>query len=488
MDRIARIAVLFAAGCGCPELARAPVSDPDGLAAPGQVEGIRAALQDFAAWTGGPAVCVPGVRLTEDDDLEGALGRWDGAGQPMRVAGAHPQAYGTVVHELCHAWDEGAGFESEWHPQAFREDEISDVEVYDTPRLRVREAFARACEDGPVDLRLRDDLAQRCGFETRERGARWVDAEVYAPVRPAPVVEDLAPRRLPLDATLGGLRVLDVVAGGGRVWVLGMRPRPFHPLQPARIYHVVLGLDPVDGRVLSTAMLRRDPEARRRFRLVGGEPRPLLVEEGPDATWLAELGEDGRPGTPLVLGPGAVRWDGAARVGDEIWMTGVDEVAEDGLAVLALGSGAVAAAPLDPPLPAWRAVFGHVTWTPQGEVLVGGFTERLGAGLLRIDPERGTWAASPLPDGAEAGRVGALPDGRAVVPTAVWSGDHKLRGLAALGPGAALALPEGCEADRVADGLRFLPLPDGLWVYEDATSEDGVAHGRWLTRVGPAAR
>ena len=485
MHRIAPIAAALLVGCACPQLADAPVEDPDDLAAPGQVAGIRAALADFLAWTGGPGVCVPSVRIADDADLEGALGRWDGAGRPLRVAGDHALAYGTVVHELCHAWDEGAGHESEWHADAFPAESVSDRVSYSTRRLRVREAFARSCESGPVDLRLREDLALRCGLETRDPGDAWVAREVYGVSAAAPVPESLAPARVSLDATLGTLRVLDVVAGAGRVWVLAMRPRPFHALQPARIYHVVLGLDPRTGALETSTMLRRDPEARRRFRLVGGEPGPLLAEEGPDELLISALGPDGRASPLLALPAGAARWDGAARVGRQVWMSGVDEVADDGVAVLDLDTGAVVPAPLDPPLPGYRTVFGQVSWTPEGEVLVGGFTERLGAGLLRIDPGSGTWAGQALPDAAEAGRVGGMPDGRAAVPAALWVGEHKVRLLAALDAEGGLGVAEGCEADRLADGVRFLPLPDGLWLYEDATDADGVPHGRHLTRVGP---
>lgn len=462
-----------------------PIEDPDGLMAEGQADGIRDALADFAAWTGGPEVCFPSVRITDDPDLEGALGRWDGAGRPMRIVGDHPRAYGTVVHELCHAWDEGVGHESDWHPAIFPEESVRDRETYDSPALRVREAFARVCEGGPADLRLREDLADRCGLQTGDQGERWVAREVYGVAFPPPVAAPLGLVRTPLDAVLGGLRVLDAVAGGGRVWLLGMRARPFHPLQPPRVYHVVLGLDPQSGAVQTRLMLRRSPESRRRFRLVGGEPAPLLVEDGPDGMLLAPLGADGRTGTPLRLEPGALQWDGAARVGDQVWMSGVDEVAEDGLAVLDLANGALGPASLEPPLPAWRTVFGQVSWTPAGEVIAGGFTERLGAGVLRINAEEGTWTALTLPDGAEAGRVGGLPDGRLVVPAGLWAGEHKLRMLAVVGPDDALQVAAGCEADRVAGGLRFLPLAGGLWVYEDATGSDGVAHGRYLTRVRP---
>lgn len=445
---------------------------------------MRAAVLDFVSWTGGPGVCVPSLRISDDADLEGALGRWDGAGRPLRVAGDHALAYGTVVHELCHAWDEGAGFESGWHTDAFPAASVSDRQTYATPQLRVREAFARTCESGPMDLRLRDDLAVRCGLETRDPGEDWVARQVYGVSLVPPAPEPLAPERISLDATLGTLRVLDVVAGAGRVWVLAMRPRPFHPLQPARIYHVLLGLDPETGALQTSAMFRRTPEARRRFRLIGGEPGPLLVEEGPDEMRLSELDEDGRPLAPLVLPAGAARWDGAARVGRHVWMSGVDDVAENGVAVLDLELGRVRAADLDPPLPPYRTVFGQVSWTPAGEVLVGGFTERLGPGLLRIDPDAGVWSAQALPDGAEAGRVGGLPDGRAAVPTALWAGEHKVRLIAAIDSSGGLGVPSGCEADRLADGVRFLPLPDGLWLYEDATDPDGVPHGRYLTRVG----
>lgn len=485
VQRIASIATAALSGCACPELARAPIDDPDALAARGQISGMRAALRDFEAWTGGPGVCVPSVRVGDAQELDGALGRWDGDGRPLLVAGDHALAYSTVVHELCHAWDEGAGFESGWHVGAFDPAEIADLDAYPTRSLRVREAFARACERGPVDLRVRDDLADRCGLETREADARWVAREVYGVSRMPAVAAGAPPERLSLDATLGSLRVLDVVAGAGRVWILGMRPRPFHPLQPPRVYHVLLGLDPETGAVVSRAMFRRSPEARARFRLIGGEPAPLLVEEGTETLRIAALGPDGRPGSALVLPAGAAPFDGAARVGTQVWMSGVDEIAPDGLAVLDLDDGTVGIAPLDPPLPPHRGVFGQVSWTPDGAVWVGGFTERLGAGLLRIDPGSGAWQAQPLPDGGEAGRVGGLPDGRAAVPAALWLGDHKVRLLVGVDLDGGLTVPGACESDRVADGLRFLPSPRGLWVYEDATEPDGVAHGRYLTRVRP---
>ena len=482
--RFLRILLLLTTGCACPRLDALPVRDPDRLAAPGQRADIRAALGDFLSWTGGTGVCIPAVDVVSETRLDGALGRWDGEGRPLLVQGGHARAYGTVVHELCHAWDEGAGNESDWHAELFPPEDVADVEVYDTRKLRIRESFARACEDGPLDLRLRDDWASRCGLETREPGARWVGETVYAVERPSPLAEALGGERHPLDAILGGLRVLDAVAGGGQVWLLAMRPRPFHPLQPPRVYHVVLALDPADGTVVGTAMLRRDPEARSRFRLVGGEPGPLLVEDAEAGMFFSPLGTDGRPGAPLQLPPESLRWDGAARVGDFVWMTGVDAVAPDGLATLELASGRVAPARLDPPLPEWRTVFGHVSWTPDGDVLAGGFTERLGAGVLRVEPESGSWTALPLPDGAEAGRLGGLPDGRVAVPAALWTGEHKVRVLAAVGPEDALGVAEGCEADRIAGGVRFLPQPDALWIFEDASGADGVAHGRWLTRVG----
>ncbi|MEC8424803.1 MAG: hypothetical protein VX000_13560, partial [Myxococcota bacterium] len=361
MGRKQVIGVILLSGCACPELTAVPIEDPDGLMAEGQADGIRDALADFAAWTGGPAVCFPSVRITADEDLEGALGRWDGAGRPMRLAGNHPRAYATVVHELCHAWDEGVGHESDWHPTIFPEESVRDRQTYDAPVLRVREAFARVCEGGPADLRLREDLADRCGIQTSDEGERWVAREVYGVALPEPVVAPLDLVRTPLDAALGGLRVLDAVSGGGRVWLLGMRARPFHPLQPLRVYHVLLGLDARSGAVETRLMLRRRPESRRRFRLVGGEPAPLLVEDGPDGMLLSALGPDGRPDTLLRLEPGMLQWDGAARVGSEVWMTGVDAVAEDGLSVLDLVSGALGPAALDPPLPAWRTVFGQVS-------------------------------------------------------------------------------------------------------------------------------
>ena len=445
---------------------------------------MREALQAFSDWTGGAGVCVPAVHVTGEDDLEGALGRWDGNGRSLKVSGGLRTSYSVVVHELCHAWDEGAGFPTQWRADLFPPDEVEDLDAYPSAGLRIQESFARVCEDGPVDLRLAADLAERCGLQPGLGPEHFVAAQVYAQVRRGDAdVLDLALERTPLDATLAGLRVLDVVAGGGRLWVLAVRARPFSPLQPQRIYHVLLGLDPLTGDRVTSAMFRREPDERRRFRLVGGQPGPLLVEEGPDEAWVSAVDtETGRPDTTHSW-PAAVRWESAVRLDDALWTTGIDDMGAGGLATVDWVTGVATGALLDPPLPHWREVFGRISLSAQGELVVGGFTERLGAGALIVDPATRTWRAVAMPEGAETARLAPLPDGRIVTGVSWYLGDHRLRTVAVLDREGGIGTPAGCTADRISHDVRFVPAADGLYLYEDARQDDGIEYGRWLTRV-----
>lgn len=470
-------------GCGCPRLDAVQVDDPDALAAPGQVGEVEAALADFLAWTGGTGVCVPSVRITDDDDLEGALGRWDGDGRPMRIGGGLTSAYATTVHELCHAWDEGADHPSEWEVDRFPPETVTDRAAYPTRRLRIREAFARTCEDGWQDLRLLDDLDARCRLLGGDAADRWVADAVFvdaAPPRPARVVS-VDVERHALDGLLGDLRMLDAVVDADTLWLLAMRGRPHHELQPQRLYHVVLGVDLRTREVVATGLMRRAPDERRRFRLIGGADGALLLEEGPQETWLRALDVPDGIGPVLTTLDEPLRWDGATRVGDRVLITDV----EDGrLIAVDLGSGARTPVDLDPPLASWQRPFGALVADGEGRVLLGGFTARTGAGALRIDPETGAWETLPLPRGAEAGRLAALPDGRVLTTTSVTlPGDHRLRGVAAVDDAGGLWLPHGCASDRVSTDLRLLTTPGGVWLLEGAEPGDGVPVGRWLTEL-----
>jgi hypothetical protein len=470
-------------GCGCPPLDAAPVTDPDGVAADGQLDGIRVAIADFLAWSGGPDVCVPEVRVTGAGELEGALGRWDGDGRPLLIAGHLSDPYATAIHELCHAWDEGAGYPSEWASDRFDPATVTDVDAYPTRGLRIREAFARTCEDGVRDARLVDDARSRCSLWVGDDADDWVARAVYAraapppPATPVPVTLD----RRSLDGTLGDLRLLDAVSDDAVLWLLAVRGRPLSPLQPQRIHHVLLGVDPATGAVVASGLLRRPPDERHRFRLVGGRPAALLLEETESGTTLHALSAPEGIGPQVASLPFALRWDGVVRDHDRLIRSDVDDAT---LWSLDLVAGVEEVVPLDPPLATWQRPFGDVSLAADGRVLLGGFTARTGAGALLVDPDTGAWEGVPLPRGAEAGRVASLPDGRLLTTTSLTlPGNHRLRGIAAVDGAGGLWLPAGCAADRVATQLRLFAMPDGLWLLEDADPDSGVPVGRWLTRV-----
>lgn len=145
-------ALLAACSRPCPTFAELAVTDPD-RAPDDVVERVRAAVDDFARWTGRDGVCVGEVRVVDeivvDEDGREVLagGKLDLADRVVRIDSGRVDVEGTVHHELCHALDYAEDLS--WPNRAvFRDPTFEDV------RAGAREDFADACNAGPGWLAL----------------------------------------------------------------------------------------------------------------------------------------------------------------------------------------------------------------------------------------------------------------------------------------------------------------------------------------------
>ncbi len=151
------------AGCGCPSFATLNVQDPDGVADPTQIDIVSEAAAAFVEWTGRDGVCVDTIELTNSADAvyEDAVGAYYGPGEPIRVeVGTDSWLPGIVWHELGHALDDVEQIALS-HGNAFPTQAVNDH--YSGAEVRIDEAFAEACEEGPPPFALLYALEQACG-------------------------------------------------------------------------------------------------------------------------------------------------------------------------------------------------------------------------------------------------------------------------------------------------------------------------------------
>lgn len=166
------IAALLA--CSCPSFDEMEIVGMDTSATDQRLATVRQALADFAAWTGDDGVCVPEIRLQEDiaeyagmDDAWEVGGEYTGEHSPIRLDADSPGLRRMAFHELCHAADHREG-----HAGAVAWPELAERDWYHGAAA-VREDFAEACEEGPVDVTLDAALAAACGT------APMLGADVY---------------------------------------------------------------------------------------------------------------------------------------------------------------------------------------------------------------------------------------------------------------------------------------------------------------------
>jgi len=416
-------------GCAprpCEPGAAPPLLDPDGAARPGLLDEIAAGFEAFARWSGGPAPCVPAVRVEAQLRVAGAPadGWRDARTGALTIDAAAPDAARTALHELCHAWDAATGRPSA--DPAF--DALSALPAhpaYPDPTARRREAFARACARGPVETALLH-ATSGCGPDPAPldalRARLWVAAG--PPVWTATVSPSDPPADLPLDALLAGGHPLEAAPCGDAICVVAVGIGP--PLLPAahpydRLRQGLVVLDPSARAVRAVHPMPRREESG--WSLLGGPDGALLLEatDSPRAWWISGEGITPTAAPPLRAG---TSWSGTASVAGA-W-------AETPAGVVGLEGGAWRPAPSAWTAPPWP-VDGWGVARPEPGAPDGGVV--LAAGAHRL----------PLPVVGLTGPAAGLPGG----PLRVGAGSL---GIAAADPDAAsLWLPRAaCDGGAAA--------------------------------------
>jgi len=184
------------ASCGCPTYDEIVIVDRDGVATPEQEAEARAAVADFAAWTGREGVCVSEVEFREDvgvrtiDEREiHAAGRYNPVTGRILINHSFPAVREVVFHELCHARDHQEGITRRSGsdlpiPEGF------NTSLYPTRRGQEKELLALACEHGPGLRATWEAIYDEClpsgdgAFATHP--ALWLAREVVFREAPRP--------------------------------------------------------------------------------------------------------------------------------------------------------------------------------------------------------------------------------------------------------------------------------------------------------------
>ncbi len=322
-------ALALGAGCRCPDFSDMDLVDPGRIGSPFDRVHARRAFADFAAWTGEPGMCVPGVELVPE--LEGGrfLGLYQGPrDRILQVPGA---GHTITVHELCHAADERLGWISNDHPELLPVGHIDPV-GYPSRYSQEHESFARICEQGPRALDLQQLVSAQCGVALEHPAQRFVLDQVYPRWRgPGPgdgaTLGSLALPSRTLVSLLGEVardpeRVLDVASDDRHVWVLTVQAPPAP--DPERLGPAVApglrSLWAIDPERLAVVGVHHAPWAatapdgsHRRLALADAVDAPALLVEthlAPDGAATLSTWALGAPGAPPVAQLAAVEGPG----------------------------------------------------------------------------------------------------------------------------------------------------------------------------------
>lgn len=216
--------IVALAACGpCP-----PVSDVVVEGTTAEVGVVEKALSDLQAWTDRRSFCVAEVVVT-DALAPGQDGAYEGATGQILLRRGQEHLYGTAVHESCHGIDKATGTASRF-TEAFPYDPDAPDYAQRDELSRAREALARTCESGPINLHAVVATARACALDVPIEGASillerffeaWPEPEREPAVAVA-VAEWAVPSNLgivlPMDVafTEGELRVAVVAPDGVR--------------------------------------------------------------------------------------------------------------------------------------------------------------------------------------------------------------------------------------------------------------------------------
>lgn len=428
----------------CPTWDELELVNADGATAEA-VEEARAAIDEFAAWSGREGVCVSEVRLEDEvvnEDGEALGGRYDLSGSVhVRMDGDITR---IVRHELCHAVDHLEGWVSESHPELFGTDDPT-------------EALADLCDDGPGDLTLAAALTARCDTDY-DAALRFIDETVY----PLAEVDDVAPtgslaialeRRivegLPSDWDWAP------VAAGGALWAFGKADADRSPL--------ALRVDPDLGVATPIAL----PEGFDDGLFADSADGVLLVRRDGTAAWRWDGA--GWVDTPFPALPGV---DDVAVIGDEAWV-----VADEALHRVDLATGTSETLELPDAVRRFEL---------DGDSLLALAYEDGDRYWLRFSPATGEWAREEDPHGWRALDRMTLADGREL---AVWDAyavsQYDVAGVAVRDGTDWWLADDPCGDDTLGLTTELLSL-DGdpwLWEFPNGWLEGEYAGEHTLTRV-----
>lgn len=234
--------LLALVGCGCPDFADIEVAADDTVADPDRsIATVEGAIADFAAWTQRAGVCVDHVDIRDEVIVQRLSG-------PLRVGGYY-ESDGTGIvladtvlgeatrHELCHALDKKERLSLD-NADLFPPEDVDVVPgAYVNESMRIRESFARACEETPSDLTLLDAASVACGVDFVDERTHFLDEVVYPGFPEGLPVEPGAPRPAP------EWRPIDVPVGHPLVAISGS-PRGLQLLvrayRPTRDGHALM--------------------------------------------------------------------------------------------------------------------------------------------------------------------------------------------------------------------------------------------------------
>lgn len=464
--------MLFLAGCQgdmsrfrCVTWDELDLTDPAGGAPADVFAEVRAAIDQFAAWSARDGLCVEEVRLVEEivseDDV---VGQYGGAVVQVEYGTPHPEE--TVFHELCHAADAQAGWVSEAWPEWFGTEEP-------------HEDFARRCADGPRPVSQLEALEAACGEDLLAGRQRLFNEEVFgaADVLEEPAAGTLA---IALDRRpiVGLPEDIDwaAYAGGTAVYQTAF----------ARDGEGVLWVDLVQVDVATAAVRVIDGPALpdgRDADVFSSDAGPLLVLEGEPRAW--QVDEAAGVFVEVEFAPfddvtGGAVLDGFA------WVLGTAEgEAEPTFSHVDLATGAREVRALPAGLTEWDL-------SAQGRGL-GGIAryEAEGRYWLAYDVEADTWSRSRGPAGWYGSQRSTLPDGRLVATwdDIVGANPYLFSALAVVDPAAGTwwTADAPCADDAVNLNLQLLSVGGVpyLWEYPSGWGGSRVAdaEGHALTRV-----
>lgn len=139
-----------------------------------QRDAIEDAFATFAEWTGREETCVAEVVVVDTLESNGipVAGSYSSLFHRISVVADEPFVEDVVLHELCHALDDEEGWPSLSGGDLFDTTGLNQL-LYDTPALRMHEAFARICAEGPVLPAMWRRLEDTCDIDRpRLRGRR----------------------------------------------------------------------------------------------------------------------------------------------------------------------------------------------------------------------------------------------------------------------------------------------------------------------------